>query len=581
MQLKKILSMGFGRVFLSTAFLTLFFTAGVHGASLDEPAVIQGMSAWFPLEGDTMDIGPNWATSEVIGATAVADRFDHSKGAMYFDGKYSYAKLHFNVKSSRRPQMSVAMWVKPEQQGCLFSNDKDGRGRSITIENRPDIKGVSIQAGKRSGGIDIPMNEWRLVVATFDDAQQRASVYVKNQNIIKKTITNTTSGEGADTVRLGMSHNYGEASKQFKGSIDNVVVWDRVLNEKEIEDILNHPELLSPAPRMNIFSELDEAKEMLRAGFYAKGAEMFSRALDKAGYQIRCLTSSVTIDSLLSDKIDVPPRFLGEIVLANYQTLTHLEKCAKPGFLMENTSQGVKVSYMFKEVPSYQAGVQLNDIIVEIDGRPFKHRDDITDYLNKKSPGDTVTLKVNRAGSNKEFSFALVEGLFNSSATANAFFRLLEYGMLAAYSGHPSLVMQASMEVRKRAKRYPADVMSYFSDEIAAVLEALAIALEQGSGPAYEKLLEQGKLQVTRHHIIPYSKYFYPLYKDPKKLAYFLGTKDPSSLKLPADMNPKKQAYINLNGDVVEPGGHIPVLNNPGSAEAPAGKSRVKGTVLD
>ncbi len=87
MQLKKILSMGFGRVFLSTAFLTLFFTAGVHGASLDEPAVIQGMSAWFPLEGDTMDIGPNWATSEVIGATAVADRFDHSKGAMYFDGK--------------------------------------------------------------------------------------------------------------------------------------------------------------------------------------------------------------------------------------------------------------------------------------------------------------------------------------------------------------------------------------------------------------------------------------------------------------------------------------------------------------
>ena len=275
-------------IFVFLVILFSGFSSPVFGESFNEPPVLEGLYAWFPMGADSMDIGPNWSPLKVVGASPVADRSGNSKDASYFNGSYSYIQLELiNINPSRKPQMSVAMWVKPEREGCLFSNDNGGRGRSVSIENRSGKSGVSIQVGKKFEGINLPMNEWSFVVATFDNKLKYASLYVKNQKIIKKNFTNVNAGEGFNTVKIG-------------------------------------------------------------------------------------------------------------------------------------------------------------------------------------------------------------------------------------------------------------------------------------------------KIQITRHHSIPYKEYFYSLYKDPKKLAYFFNIKDPSSLKVPYEMNPKKQAYINLKGEVFEPGGNIPALNSPGKDETITEKTALK-----
>ncbi len=530
------------------------FAPAVSAGSLKEPAVLGGLHAWYPLDGNAQDIGPEDYFTRVNGSSPARDRLGKSKGAMYFDGKDDYITLMMDINPSEMPELSVAMWVNPGQPwGALITNDDGNWDRSVTLENRPEIKGLSILAGPAGqwfGGMQIPMHQWRMVIATWDAASQKAALYVKTDRIEKRVCDTANPGEGWNFAQLGKSP-FPDPKYAFyyKGSIDNLVVWNRVLSDDEAEGLLRHPERLDPSPRLELFDTFKDGKELLRIGFFPQGVDKINQALDEAGMKIRALLGTTTV---LEDTAHVPARFLGEIFAHNYHTLMHQERRAKLGVHLDEGVNGPVVSYTFETLPIYEAGVRNDDIITAIEDQPVQNTGDIARILKGRSPGDHVVVTVQRSGVAKKFRFQLVDGQVNPKATGWAVYRLLDYGMLAAHAGHPVLARQASLQIKAITQRYPSDVQSYFMDEGALILEALATAVEQGAGPAYERMLAYGKLKTLGFYITDFKMYFAPLYADTRKLAYFLDV-DAKNLSVPKASQPNKQSYVTLDGNVVQP----------------------------
>jgi S1-C subfamily serine protease len=72
-------------------------------------------------------------------------------------------------------------------------------------------------------------------------------------------------------------------------------------------------------------------------------------------------------------------------------------------------STGALVQDVSPDTPAQQAGIQQGDIIVSIDGKPVVQQGDIVVELRRKKVGDTVTLVLDRNGSEMTVQATLVE----------------------------------------------------------------------------------------------------------------------------------------------------------------------------
>lgn len=68
------------------------------------------------------------------------------------------------------------------------------------------------------------------------------------------------------------------------------------------------------------------------------------------------------------------------------------------GIQMDVTTNDPRVTMVFEESAAQSAGMQVNDLIVEINGEPTPTREKLFRTIGKYSPGDLVKLKVKREG---------------------------------------------------------------------------------------------------------------------------------------------------------------------------------------
>ena len=77
------------------------------------------------------------------------------------------------------------------------------------------------------------------------------------------------------------------------------------------------------------------------------------------------------------------------------------------GFDPEPTD--LKLTQVTDGLPADKAGLKVGDVITAIDGTKLGMRADLLVYLQKKKPGDTVELTVDRDGEAMKFKFKLIE----------------------------------------------------------------------------------------------------------------------------------------------------------------------------
>jgi S1-C subfamily serine protease len=73
-----------------------------------------------------------------------------------------------------------------------------------------------------------------------------------------------------------------------------------------------------------------------------------------------------------------------------------------------NVTYGWKIAGTVPGGPAANAGVQVNDIIIQIDGTRIRSLDDMSSYLEENTlPGQTITLTVARSNQTREMPLIL------------------------------------------------------------------------------------------------------------------------------------------------------------------------------
>ena len=74
---------------------------------------------------------------------------------------------------------------------------------------------------------------------------------------------------------------------------------------------------------------------------------------------------------------------------------------------IESDVAGVGVGSVVRSSPAQRAGIKAGDIVTMFDGQPISSTTELKRVMNQRRPGDTVVLKLLRAGENLELKVTL------------------------------------------------------------------------------------------------------------------------------------------------------------------------------
>jgi hypothetical protein len=250
-----ILGMG---LFSSCKKAPLDIPAGANGLS-DTTSVpdssFMGLLAWYPLSSSGFDYSGSGAGSAAVhNISSTTDRHGNPDGAFYFDGTTSYLKIiHNPILNFDNTDFTISIWMKMDSYGgpngsALISKRGSGpeNGWFLSVNNtavtnsaaRPGL--VSFAPGSTDlFGIDttsITLNRWYMVTTMYNSAQRKCFMYINGVlNSVTDNITAPTSASVADTYIGRDNVSNASESYYFKGSIDDIRIYNRMLTVSELK----------------------------------------------------------------------------------------------------------------------------------------------------------------------------------------------------------------------------------------------------------------------------------------------------------------------------------------------------------
>jgi Leucine-rich repeat (LRR) protein/sugar lactone lactonase YvrE len=246
-----------------------------------------GLIAFYPLDGNANEVSGNADNGTVDNATLTTDRFGNANSAYSFD---STSKITApNIDGLRHhSQFSVGAWIKRDSEGTgIIVEQGTGcadmasvfKGKSfhvaITTQNQVQFSvnsgtGIFYEASNevRSNQTIMPDSEWHFVTGVFDNGE--ITVYIDGVKDTGKTVyfddgvyldgangkkvkpsANATQftqmADSSEELYIGSIISYcgtstrgvGYPYGQFKGAIDDVQMYNRVLTDAEIQALYN------------------------------------------------------------------------------------------------------------------------------------------------------------------------------------------------------------------------------------------------------------------------------------------------------------------------------------------------------
>ena len=199
-----------------------------------------GLVAYYPFNGNAKDESGKGIDGILLGPVLTKDRKGGST-CYYFDGLSNI--LFTQVPTTVTDSWSISLWVNTPSLNQLatfvsvgFDNGTKGDGYSIGMGSGPDTKGDVIQ-GIFGGVAAVPFNTGIAVNKWFHFVMVRqngkTSLYKSGIFIITSAATATPTKPTYFTI--GSNTGGGSVSRNFKGSLDDIRIYDRALTGAEIE----------------------------------------------------------------------------------------------------------------------------------------------------------------------------------------------------------------------------------------------------------------------------------------------------------------------------------------------------------
>ncbi|MFZ0391317.1 MAG: LamG-like jellyroll fold domain-containing protein, partial [Calditrichia bacterium] len=209
--------------------------------------------AHYPLDGNANDISGNGHDGIVHGAQPAPDRFSNPGSAYYFDGINDYISVPNHDSLNFRPAISVSFWMNI---GELFTHESfpishgswENRWKASLIPGGKLRWTIKTDASQNNGIVDLdseePLNtgEWYHVVLFYDGADFELYLngvlnnFTQWSGLIRTTTFDLTIGQMLPT----------NSSYNFKGILDDIIIFDYGLSVSEIEALYQMPNSIEP-----------------------------------------------------------------------------------------------------------------------------------------------------------------------------------------------------------------------------------------------------------------------------------------------------------------------------------------------
>jgi Concanavalin A-like lectin/glucanases superfamily len=205
-------------------------------------SINSGLVAFFPFNGNIVEVIGNGTNYTNFGATLTSDRFGATNKAFYFSASNCSPRIEYQLNtSSITSSLTISIWVLKVGEGCVSprildfaSNPINGPGQLQFGYGYQNTWGIGHQKSNgtdiNSPNIPIGQIKWSHLVYTNDGIS--AKYY--QDGILVQTVSN---GSGspilARFLTIGrMNH---PAYDAFNGKLDDIGIWNRALNPEEIK----------------------------------------------------------------------------------------------------------------------------------------------------------------------------------------------------------------------------------------------------------------------------------------------------------------------------------------------------------
>lgn len=225
-------------------------------ATLSAPE--DGLIAYWPLDGNAIDVSGNSHNGSVIGSVPTEDRLGNSGAAMFFDGSGDYITVPSHSDLDLNNVRTVSLWLRkdgrsPSGNGAYavigkYQNDtwtEDGwaivapTDASDTTALRARVKKPN-QTAAADASSTISNFEWHHAAWVYRPDHSEIQLYVDGILTDVEAVPSTPSSGNPRQILMGASpFNTGvlSSSSWFHGAIDDIRIYDRVLSQSEITDL--------------------------------------------------------------------------------------------------------------------------------------------------------------------------------------------------------------------------------------------------------------------------------------------------------------------------------------------------------
>jgi hypothetical protein len=222
------------------------------GGTLPGPQTVNldsGLVAWYPMNGNFRDSSSTGNHGTIAGGVGSAlDRYGNPGQALKFEGTVGYAQSSPGVWES----FTITGWYNSEQPISgypnifEYGNQNDPKGLHCAIAGTDP---AYVSAGKvgqvflnvqQLGVIEFDpstrLGAWHHVAVTCDGAGGVVEMWVDGV-VAAKTISGFDISDAEDKLTIGRKYVGNASNSQFKGSVDEVRVYNRALTTAEIDSL--------------------------------------------------------------------------------------------------------------------------------------------------------------------------------------------------------------------------------------------------------------------------------------------------------------------------------------------------------
>jgi hypothetical protein len=204
-----------------------------------------GLVGWWPFTGNAGDSSGRGNHGTSNSAVLAPDRFGVANAAYVFGGDSSYIEVR-DTNSLQVRLLTMSVWVKPDvfgrRQQLIYKGRKTdayGEGYYLQTAGEAGIKisgGCQPNVGWRLSYFNpqgLPAGVWTHLCSTYD------GLYIRNYVNGEQSDANPITGQidlcqGAN-LRFGYGQDLYPGPRPFKGSLDEIGLWNRALTPAEVK----------------------------------------------------------------------------------------------------------------------------------------------------------------------------------------------------------------------------------------------------------------------------------------------------------------------------------------------------------